>query len=401
MAAINASKTGSILMIFVALIFLWGFSAVWYFIGAIVGVLLFIPFSLRLKEKSTHEYYTLADYFKYNYGRRVAKIASSITIIGMVGFLVLNLIAGTKLFVFFTGWQFWICALIMLIIVLVYLLLAGYKAVVKTDVIQYAAIIFILIAMAFLMFKGSLIPVTEWNLFQADAKTIVGFFLVGILFPFASPDLWQRVYSSRGRKELKNGLLLSVVIYAVFAFLLALIALTVKVQFPNIDPDLALIYGFQQMLPSGILGLAVVLLFAAIMSSLDTYLFTGASSIVQDFFHADKKTLIKMIRMTIFGLSIIALVLSIAIQSLIIGSYLFIAFMVVLAIAVLATWIKKNVKATTLFFEFVIGLLGLLVYLVFSLFQGEVNPLIVIVTLIFSLLGLGIGSLVGMNRVND
>jgi solute:Na+ symporter, SSS family len=109
MATINASKTGSILMIFVALTYLWGFSAVWYFIGVIIGVFLFIPFSMRLKEKSTHTYYTLADYFKYNYGERTAKFASILTIIGMVGFLVLNLIAGSKLFVFFTGWPFW-CA---------------------------------------------------------------------------------------------------------------------------------------------------------------------------------------------------------------------------------------------------------------------------------------------------
>jgi len=44
MATINASKTGSILMIFVALVYLWGFTAILYFIGGLLGMLVFIPF---------------------------------------------------------------------------------------------------------------------------------------------------------------------------------------------------------------------------------------------------------------------------------------------------------------------------------------------------------------------
>ena len=66
MATINASKTGSILMIFVALVYVWGFAAIWYFIGTVVGMLVFIPFALKLKENSKQRFYTLADYFKYN-----------------------------------------------------------------------------------------------------------------------------------------------------------------------------------------------------------------------------------------------------------------------------------------------------------------------------------------------
>ncbi len=54
------------------------------------------------------------------------------------------------------------------------------------------------------------------------------------------------------------------------------------------DPDLALIHGFQNLLPQGIIGLATALLFSPIMSSLDTYIYTGASSIVQDFLKLKK-----------------------------------------------------------------------------------------------------------------
>ena len=185
MATMNASKSGSILMTFVALTYLWGFSALWYFIGVVTGAVLFIPFALRLKEQSKQRFYTLADYFKHNYGKIAAVFASLISIFLMFGLGVINLIAGTKIFLFFTGWPFYLCAIIMVSIILIYLLLGGFRAVAKTDIIQYIAMIFILFMLTLVLFKGSLIPVSEWNFFRADIGTIVGFFLVGILFPFA------------------------------------------------------------------------------------------------------------------------------------------------------------------------------------------------------------------------
>ena len=44
-ATINATKTGAILLVFTALLYLYGFSAMWYFIGVILGFLIFLPFS--------------------------------------------------------------------------------------------------------------------------------------------------------------------------------------------------------------------------------------------------------------------------------------------------------------------------------------------------------------------
>ena len=301
MATINASKTGSILMIFVALVYVWGFAAIWYFIGTVVGMLVFIPFALKLKENSKQRFYTLADYFKYNYGKKVALLASLMTIFITFGFLVMNLIAGTKIFVFFTDWPFGLCSCIMIFIVLIYVLMGGFKAVVRTDIIQYIIIIFLLILLTFILFNGSLIPVSEWNFFKMDISLIIGFFVIGILYPFATADLWQRVYASKNKKTLKKGIILAALVYAGFAFLLGLVALTIKARFPEIDPDLALIYGFNHLLPRGLLGLSVVLLFAAIMSTIDTDIFTGSSIIVQDFFNWNKQRTIKNLLVPIYN----------------------------------------------------------------------------------------------------
>ena len=398
MATMNASKSGSILMTFVALTYLWGFSAIWYFIGVIVGVFLFIPFALKLKEKEQGKYYTLADYFKHNYGKKSAYFASIISIFLMFGLAIINIIAGTKIFTFFTGWPFWVSAILMTFVILVYLLLGGFKAVAKTDILQYIAMIFIMGLLAFLLFNGSIIPSSDWNFFVSDIGTLIGFFIIGIMFPFASPDLWQRVYSSKGKRELKNGLIISVIIYAFMALLLALIALTVKAQFPTIDPDLALIHGFANLLPAGLVGLAVVLLFAAIMSSLDTYIFTGASACIQDFFNWDKKEIVRNIRKVIFGFTILGTLIAVFIQDLIIGSYTFVAFYSVLAIPVIATWIKSNIKQNSLIYGFILGALGTLLFLIFSLSKGEVTPTIVLAAIGSTTIGLFFGGLISLLR---
>ena len=54
----------------------------------------------------------------------------------MVGFLIINLIASAKVFEFFTGLSFSLSAILVSLVILVYLLMAGFDAVVKTDVLQ-------------------------------------------------------------------------------------------------------------------------------------------------------------------------------------------------------------------------------------------------------------------------
>ncbi|MBW3021966.1 sodium:solute symporter family protein [Candidatus Woesearchaeota archaeon] len=401
MATINASKTGSIMMAFVALVYLWGFSALWYFIGMVAGVFLFIPFAAKLKRNSQQRFYTLADYFRHNYGKRAGTLASLITIVLMFGLLVLNLIAGSKIFVFFTSWPFWICAIISVAIVLIYIMLGGFKAVVRTDFIQYLAMIFILIALTLTMFNGSLIPASEWNFFNATVPTMVGFFIVGMLYPFGTADMWRRVYSAKDANTVKKSIALSGVVYAFVGFLLALVALTVKTKFPTVDPDLALIHGFGNLLPAGLVGLAVVLLFAAIMSSIDTYIFTCSSAIVQDFTYLTKKSTVKRIKQVMLIVSIIALLIAILVHNLVIGSFIFVSFLVIIGVAAITTWIRKEIKQMALVWGFVVGLIGLVAFIIQMMLAGEITTMVVIAALGSSILGLIIGGVISFFKSNS
>ena len=394
-SSINATKTGSILLIFTALLYTYGFSATWYFIGVAVGYLIFIPFALRLHKRHGGTHYTLADYFFHDYGNFSGKTASVLAIFTTVAFLVLNIIASSKVLSFFTGMSFELSTLIVSVFVAIYLLIGGFKAVVTTDVLQYGAIVIIFVIFAFALLQGVTIPAAEWNIAKAGLTNIIGFFIFGILIPFADPNLWQRVYAVKDLKTLKHGILYSVGVYIAVAGLLALIGLAVKTQLPGIDPDIALIHGFVTLLPAGLIGLAVVIFFAAFMSTIDTLSYTSASAIVQDFFkRLSKEQTVFGIKIALILVIIVASIVAIAVQDLILGAFMFAGYAVILAVPTIATWIKPSIRIPTINTAFIFGIIILTIYIVRGVLANSLTPTLVIFAILFSLVGLAIGAVI-------
>jgi SSS family solute:Na+ symporter len=395
LSSINATKTGSIILLFTAILYAYGFSAIWYFIGVAAGYLLFIPFATKLHKYHGEAHYTLADYFFEKYGQLTGKCASILNIFIMLAWLVLNLIASSKVLSFFTGLSFLSSTIIVSLFVLAYLLLGGFKAVVTTDIIQYGAIVVILFVFAFFLAGGTTIPIGEWNLGAAGLKNIAGFFLLGILIPFSAPELWQRVYASKNISIMRKGIFYSVIVYLVVAFLLALVGLAVKTQFPSIDPDTALIYGFANLLPAGLAGLAVVIFFAAFMSSIDTYAYTAASSFTHDFFKkCTKKQLVRIIKLTMTAVIAFSATIAVLVQDLLLGGYMFAGYAIVLAIPVIATWIRPKIKSTTLNTAIIFGTVLLTLMIIKHAIAGTLSPTIVLIAISGSIVGLILGAII-------
>ena len=394
-ATINATKTGAIIFIFTALLYEYGFSAMWYFIGIVLGYIVFFPFARTLFEKSNKTFYTLADYFFKTYGRMSGFLASGLTILIMVGFLIINLIAATKILQFFTGFNFTISAVLIAFVVLAYLILAGFHAVVKTDIFQYGAVVCILAAFALFLGNGIEIPAHEWTFFSAGTADIFGFLLIGVLFPFASPDLWQRVYAIKDIKTLRKSLILSIVMFGVVGFILALVGLFIKSALPGLDPDFALVIGLTELLPIGLSGLALVVFFAALMSSIDTYVYTASSAVVQDFGrYVSQERTVAYIRIVIAITLVLSTVVAILVQDLIKVSFIFASFVVVLAVPTLVTWVRPAVTALTLNIAFIIGTVLLVVIAIADFTGGTLSPAIVLKGVGGSVIGLTVGVLV-------
>ena len=384
LATINASKTWSIIMVFTAMVYTWWFSAMWYFIWMTIWFLIFIPFALRLKDISNNRFYTLSDYFKHQYWKISSYFASALSIFFMLWFLIINLIAITKILVLFLWFPFWISSIIIMGIILIYLLMWWFKAVVNTDMVQYIAMIIIMIILWYILFDSWSVLEYDWSLFKADIWSILWFFIIWLLFPFAMPELWQRVYSAKDKASLKKWMIWSAAIYVLFSLMIGLVALITKYHFPDIDPDLALIHWFKNLLSPWFIWLSLILLFSAIMSTIDTYIFTWSSLIVQDFFDLNKEGTVKMMKKVIIWFTLLALIISILIQDLIVWSYIFASLVVVLAIWWLSTWINEDIKEKTVISWFIFWIFWVLVFLIFSMMNWNITPTIVLIWLISS-----------------
>ena len=272
--------------------------------------------------------------------------------------------------------------------------MGGFKAVVTTDLIQYGAIVGIFVLFAFYLLQGTTIPAAEWNIMTAGAKNIFGFFLLGILFPFASPELWQRVYATKDPRTLRLGIVYSVLFYIAVCFLLALVGLAIKTQFPSVDPDIALIYGFASLLPAGLLGLAVVIFFAAFMSSIDTYAYTAASCFVHDFrTQLSKKEMVKAIRWMVTAFIVIMGLAAVYLQDVVLGAFLFAGYVMLLSIPTIATWIRPSISKHTLNFAMIFGILCFTAVVTKQTLDGTLGAVTMLIAIGLSLLGLCLGSL--------
>ncbi|MCK6623370.1 MAG: hypothetical protein HUU32_21285 [Calditrichaceae bacterium] len=391
-STIVASKTGAgLLVTFVALVYLYGISAMWYFAGVSTGYIIFIFFAVRLKRISDeYEFYTLSDYFYHKYGKTAGLISAGLMLVVMLLALLLQLVGGAKTLYHISGISYTNSLLIIGITILIYMILGGFRAVVKTDIAQLLVMVILLIILGHIMGKGSLasLIIDSFSSGQsAPLKSIISFIMIGILLPFFSAELWQRIYAAKDVNTVRKSLVFSVLVYFAIGFLLMTIGLSVSKQVHDIDPDLALIEGFTRLLPAGFLGLGVVIFFAAIMSSADSYLFASISILLQDFYTRDKpldkNVLVRLFRYTLAGVSLLCLILSTRLQNMVSITFLMVAFGSIVGLIALASWRVGNIHPRILIGGMVSGFFGTLLLAIIE----PVSETLVLKAMLFTFLG--------------
>jgi Na+/proline symporter len=301
----------------------------------------------------------------------------------------IQLIGGAKILNSLTALPFIWGVILCSSVVLFYLYLGGFNAVVKTDIVQFVAIIVLFAVLGIFLLSNFSFEATQWNLMDAGPAMILPFLLVGILFPFSAPDLWQRALAAKSVRTLKKSFIFTTSLYISFGILLSLIAMVIRLKMPGIDADVALVQGFVQLLPQGLLGAGLVALFAAIMSSADSFAFICAGLLMHDIFKNDKRSIRSLkwgILITIFLGTIAALFF----QSILDASYLLASIFMMFSVVVLATWIKKGIQPITLNFAIFIGL-------IITLFVGMImgiSATLIVVGILGGLIGLGIGAII-------
>lgn len=277
---------GAALVAYSAYVYQFGISAIAVFGGTAAGFLLFVPYALKIRKLSeNHKFHTLSDYLYYRFGNRSGAFSAILLFIVYFGMLLNQFIAGSSILSGISGWSYETSLIISSTVISVYLFAGGFRSVVKTDVFQYLVLVVVFILIAVLASgKQWSLAAEAINYKNADMGMSIAFVLFGILIIFQSAEYWQRVYAAKSEKVVRQGLALSALLVVVTGLVITIVGLTAHHFLPGLEARNAFAGGLKLIFPNQFLGVGLILIFAAIMSSADTIIFVLASSIAKDFF---------------------------------------------------------------------------------------------------------------------
>ena len=183
---------GGFLVLFVGIAYVFGLSAIWLVIGQALGLIIFAIFGKKIKEMGDEKkFYTLSDYFYNKFDRKTGILISIMIFLFFMGFIIIQFIAGGRILSGITTWPYHLSVLVVGIVILFYLTLGGFKAVVKTDLFQYLVILFFMFVVGTsLLIKTSFLP-SDFNILSIGIVKIIAFLLFGIFFVIIAADVWQ------------------------------------------------------------------------------------------------------------------------------------------------------------------------------------------------------------------
>lgn len=311
-------------------------------------------------------------------------------ILGVDGFAIVRNLWPS--FLIFDSLNNTITVLILFLIVVVYSSMGGIQGVILTDLVQFAlgmggAILFAVYAVSsqggisgLLMGMKEIYPdkhesiLSFWPDFQG-ASLPFNVFLIFIsvqwwaqYYSDGSGYLAQRIHTAKSPEEAEKGSLwFNVANFIVRTWPWILTALVTLVVFPLHDPtryfsEGQIVGGDREMgypilmkliLPSGVLGIVFASLMAAFMSTADTHINWGASYLVNDFYlrflhpGADDKTLVRVSRIAVVLMAIVAVLVATQIQSIASAWKFLLAFASGMGLPQILRWIWWRTNAWT------------------------------------------------------
>lgn len=173
-----------------------------------------------------------------------------------------------------------------------YLIKGGFRSNIYADAFQFFVMFigFILIFVVCLISFGG-IDFLQQNLPSSHLKItgdaspafLIVWFLIA-LWTFADPGFHQRAYAAKTGNVARNGILISIIFFALFDFLTTSTGLFARALIPNLDqPVNAYPLLAEKVLSPGLKGIFYAAMFATIISTLNSFLFLSATTIGRDF----------------------------------------------------------------------------------------------------------------------
>lgn len=281
-----------------------GVHALWIVMGEVLGVALgWAMVATRFKEYTDrYDSITVPDYLatRFRDTTHIIRIVSAIIICTMVGaYTAAQLTASGKAFASFLGTSYTAGVLIGAVVILYYTTVGGFKAVAYTDLLQGLLMFLGLFALPIIGLTATggwstligalrdadptlLAPMGAHGLTVAGVVSAASFMGIGLAF-LGAPQLLTRFMAARDRKTIVDGGVIAVVCVIVFDVGAVLGGMSGRVLFPGLaDPETILPIMTGALLPPVVTGIFLVIVLAAIMSTVDSLLILASSAVVRD-----------------------------------------------------------------------------------------------------------------------
>lgn len=282
-----------------------GAQAFWVVAGEVIGIALaWAMLSRRIKRLADEtDSITVPDVLaaRFNDRAHVLRKISLLIILVMVGaYVAAQMVATGKAFDGFTDLDYSTGVLVGAAVIILYTLVGGYKAVAWTDLVQgvlmLAGLIIVpLIAIdaagGWAMVVDNLASqdpglLTAWGPAGKSTAALIGilsFLAVGLPF-MGVPQLMVRFMSARSEQSLVPAMAISVVVILLFDVGAVLTGMAGRALFPGLDDPESILPVISTTLLHPVLGgIMMVVVLAAIMSTVDSLLILASSAVVRDY----------------------------------------------------------------------------------------------------------------------
>jgi len=282
-----------------------GAQAFWVVLGEVIGIgLAWLLVARRLKRLSDQaEAITVPDVLVARFGDKwhLLRGLSVLIILAMVtAYVAAQMVAGGKAFGAFMEMEYTTAVLLGAGITMAYTFVGGYKAVAYTDLLQGVLMLLGLIIMPVVAINAlggwetmttrlEAIDPALLNLFgsveHGPGEWVLIFSFLAVGLPFLGvPQLMVRFMSARHEDEIARAGVISVLVILVFDVGAVLTGMAGRALLPLLaDAETVLPVLATTLFPPMVSGLFMVIVLAAIMSTVDSLLLLASSAVVRDF----------------------------------------------------------------------------------------------------------------------
>ncbi|MDX1462297.1 MAG: sodium/proline symporter [Marinirhabdus sp.] len=325
-----------------------GISAYWVVLGELLGVFISWFFMAKKFKRRTDRYHsiTVPDYLESHFNtktHRLRIIAASVLSIFVIIYVSSQLDATGIAFESLMDIDYYWGILIGFVIVLVYIFIGGFVAVVWSDLFQgllmFAGLVLLPIVVFFSMdYSGGFLDglqtidpalVNIWGGNEdiwMNVFTILGFSMIGLGF-LGSPQVYVRFMSVKSEAEIDKGKWVAIFFTLLTDAAAVTIGILARLLFTENGQDPETVFGVgaadvlnvmtEEFLPLILVAIFVAIVLSAIMSTIDSLLVIASSAIVRDFyqkiFRPELKDteLTRISRWVTLAMAIIALVIAV------------------------------------------------------------------------------------------